>query len=131
MDSLELTSGCLEVTRGLRAAGKHDSVEVLHDLGRIDSPRGVAVDSLGEIAFLADEGIEDEGYALLLHLLGPSVDERLRELEVRDAEPHQAADPVVLLEDSDVMAGSCKLLCAGKPGRARADYRNLLAGLDR
>ena len=131
MHSLELASRSLEVAGSLGAARKDDSVEVLHDLSRIDSPGGVAVYALRELAFLADEGIEDEGYALLLHLLSPSVDERLGELEVRDAEPHQAADPVILLEDGNVMACSRELLRAGEPRGAGADYRNLLAGLNR
>ena len=56
---------------------------------------------------------------------------RLLELEIRNAVAQQPADAVVLLEHRDRMPGARELLRAGEAGAARADHRDLLAGLVR
>ena len=48
------------------------------------------------------------------------VDQMLFHLEVGDAVAQQAADPVVLLEQGDAVAGAGELLGAGHAGRARS-----------
>ena len=70
-----------------------------------------------------------EGHALGLHLRDAAVDVDLLHLEVGNAVAQQAAGLGVLLEDVHVVAGARELLRAGEPGRARADDRDLLAGL--
>ena len=55
----------------------------------------------------------------------------LLHLEVGDAVAQQAAGLGELLEHVDVVAGARELLGAGHAGRARADDRDLLAGLRR
>ena len=65
-----------------------------------------------------------------LHLGEPAVDVVLLHLEVGDAVAEQAADPVVALEDDDVVPGPGELLGGGQAGGAGADHGDLLAGLD-
>ena len=72
-----------------------------------------------------------EGDALGFHLRDALVDVVLLHLEVRNAVAHQAAGLGELLEDVHVVAGARELLRAGHAGRARADDRDLLAGLRR
>src|SRR5205807_8319847 len=85
-----------------------------------------AADALGGRAH-ADEIRRAELDALGAHLLQAPVDHVFFELEVGDAVTQQPADAVALLEHGHVVAGARQLLRAGKPGRARADDRDLLS----
>jgi len=79
----------------------------------------------------ADENGCAEFHSLGAHLVQAAVDHAFFELEVGNAVTQQPADAVALLEHGHVVAGTRKLLRAGKPGRAGADDRDLLPGLVR
>src|SRR4029453_8867117 len=57
----------------------------------------------------------------------PGVDLPLLELEVGDAVAQQAADPVLLLEQHDLVAGAVQLLRRRHARGAGADHRDLAA----
>src|SRR6202022_797271 len=71
------------------------------------------------------------GDAFGFHLRDAAVDDILLQLEVGNAIAKQAAGLGVFLVEMHVVAGARELLRAGHAGRARADHRDLLAGLDR
>ena len=79
----------------------------------------------------ADMGAVVEAHAFGLHLLDAAVDVDLLHLEVGNAVAQQAAGLGPALVDMHVVAGARELLRAGEAGRARADDRDLLAGLAR
>ncbi len=62
-----------------------------------------------------------------LQLLEPPIEEPLLHLELGDAVPQQAADPIVALEHRDPMAGAVELLGGRQTRRARSDHRHALA----
>ncbi len=101
----------------LGAAGEHHRVVVGEEL------LGRQVD--------ADMGAVVEGHAFAFHLRDAQVDDPLLHLEVGDAVAQQAAGLGEFLEHVHVVAGARELLRAGHAGRARADDRDLLAGLRR
>ncbi len=70
--------------------------------------------------------MEDD--TLRLHLGDAALDDRLLELEIRDAVAEQTARRRVLLEDVHLMAGASELLGRGEPRRPRADDGDALAG---
>ena len=117
VDALEVAARDRQVARRFGAAGQRHRVVVLEQL------LGRQID--------ADMRAVVEGHALGLHLLDADVDDALLHLEVGNAVAHQAAGLGVLLVEVDIMAGAGELLRAGHAGRARADHRDLLAGLVR
>ena len=63
-------------------------------------------------------------------LLDAPLHDSLLDLEVRHAEPDQAARSLVALEEHDGVAGAAELLRGGQARGARADHRHAAAGLD-
>src|SRR6202035_4704166 len=70
-----------------------------------------------------------KGDALGFHLRDAAVDDVLLHLEVGNAVAQQAAGLGPALEQMHVMADARELLRAGQPRRARADHRDVVAGL--
>src|SRR5262249_14775605 len=64
----------------------------------------------------------DEGDSFRAELVEPPFDVRLLQLEVRNAVPEQATDPIAALVHGDVVAGPGQLLRGGQPGRPRAHH---------
>ena len=116
VDAPEVAAGDLQVARVGRPGAEADGVEVGQELLG------------GDVA--ADVHARLEDHPLGLHLGDPAVDVVLLHLEVGDAVAEQAADPVVALEDDDVVPGAGELLGDGQAGGAGADHGDLLAGLD-
>src|SRR5579863_266264 len=69
--------------------------------------------------------------AFRLHLLDAPFDLPFFELEIRDAITQQAADTIGALVERHRVARPHELLRTRHPGRSRADYGDLLAGLAR
>ncbi len=65
--------------------------------------------------------------ALGHHLLQAAVEDVFFQLEIGNAVAQQAAQPVVFLENHDLMPGAGELLGGGQPRGPRADDRHLLA----
>ena len=93
---------------------------------RVEVPPQVA---RGEILPHHDAGLELHPFRV--ELAQAAIDDPLLQLEVRDPVAEQAADPVVLLEDHDVVSDPGQLLGGGQTGRARAHDRHPLAGPQR
>ncbi|CDE47980.1 unknown [Sutterella sp. CAG:351] len=62
-----------------------------------------------------DRGAELKGDTFRLHLLQTPVNQRLLELEIRNAERHETARAVILLKDRDEVTFTRELLRAGEP----------------
>src|SRR5574343_245285 len=129
VDALELTPRHRQIARHFGAGSEDHGVEILLQLlGRNGFGR-IVVDA-GRNALVADDDLGLEDHAFGFHLGNATVDHRLVQLEVGNAETKQAADPAGLLEHGDVMADARQLLGGSHAGRAGTDDGDLLAGLD-
>src|SRR5882724_527279 len=81
---------------------------------------------LGNVEINANVDAEAELDALVAELCEPPLDDVLLDLEVRDAEPDQAAAGLVALEDSHRVTRTVELLSARESRRAGADDRDAL-----
>ena len=100
MHARQVRAGDPERARDRRSRADEDGVDAIAEV------------LPGEIG--ADLDARAEARALPSHLLEPTVDVVLLELEVRDAVPQQSADPILALEDDDGVPGSCELLGRGQ-----------------
>ena len=112
---------------GQADAGGAD-VSRLVDAGR-EQHGVVAFTQLGQADIVADLAIEMEGHPGVAQQLLAPLHDVLLELEVRDAIDQQAADPVVAIEDRDLVALAPQLLGSGQPARTGADDRDPLLAL--
>src|SRR4051794_15252152 len=115
--AVELASGHRQVARDARAGREHERIVALPELADLDVP--------------ADVGAVDELDALGDQLLHPALDERLLDLELRDAELHETARSLVSLVHRHRMPGAGELLRTREPGRTGADDGNGAAGARR
>ncbi len=101
MHAVQLASRDRQVARLLGPARQHHRVEGFEQLlgGQIDADMGVGV----------------ELDALGAHLGDAPVDQRFRQLEIRNAVTQETADPVVLLVNHDAVADPGELLGAASP----------------
>ena len=114
--AVELAAGDRQVARDARAGG--DDHGVVRGAQLLGGDVDADVDAVAELD------------ALSLELLQPALDDPLLDLEVRDAEAHQAAAGLVALVDRDRVARAAQLLRGGQARGAGADHRDRAAGLD-
>ena len=114
MDPGEVAARNRQVARDARAGRDHD---------RVESPQLVGRDVPAHI------GAEPEHDTLVRQLLHAALDDPLLDLEIGNAEPHQAAARLVALEHRHGVACAAKLLSAGHPGRPGADHGDRMPGL--
>ena len=105
----------IELARFFRAACQHHRIVILRQRleGDIDAH------------FLGGF----EGHPFGFHLDAASVDKVLFHLEIRNAVTKEPAHAVGLFEHGDAVPGACQLLRTSHARRARANHRDLLAGL--
>src|SRR5207248_2511318 len=104
-----------------RQVARHACTDCEHD-------RVVALAQLRDVEIDADVDAEAELDALLRELREAPLDDVLLDLEVRDAEPEQAAARLVALEDGHRVSRAVELLRAGEACGPAADDRDGLSG---
>ena len=77
---------------------------------------------------IADVGVRDESDTLCFHELETPIDDRLFQLEVRNAVREQSADAVGALKNRHDVAGTIELIGGGQAARAGAYDRDFLPG---
>ena len=130
----------LAVARGEKVERRHDPGQAAAGCGEVaglvdagsDEYGVMALAQLGEArALAADVAGEMEVDAAVAQVPGPALDDRLLQLEARDAIDQQPADPVVAVVDVDLPAMLAQLLGTGEAGRPRADDADRLGQLTR
>ena len=109
VDAGQVVAGQVDPALDPRAGREHDRVVAGAQL--VDRRVGAHVDAVDEL----DPGLLEQRDA--------PVDDPLLELEVRHAEPDQAARALVALVDDDAVPGGVELLGGGQPRRARSRPR--------
>ena len=114
MDAVEIAPRNVEIARHARARGDKDRVELPHHV------------TCGDVDARLDARFKHDAFGP--HLLQTAVDHPFLQLEVGDAVAKDAAGPVGLFEDGNVVARSRKRLRGRETGRARSHDGNLPAG---
>ena len=127
MDAVELAAWHGQVAGLLGAARQHDRVKILLQLRGRHCFFG-PVGHFGRFGQFAHHHAGTEFDAFFFHLGHAQVDVAFFHLEIRNAITQQAADPVVLLKQSHIVAGAGELLRGSHASRAGANQGHFFAG---